>query len=131
MKYSMDDKLCFVKLIGKENDEYYRYEFFFSKNINNFDVVEDYFPCCLSDNIIPIDNEYEIHTLKTKIKFDLIQNNCCFSFRHCMDGCVALAIENVDTYTEYPEDGRLFFMFGESYDRVEEKLAMKHLLFVN
>ena len=52
----------------------------------------------------------------------------CFSMQDCMDGIVALAFENMDNYDSYPDDGRLFFMFGESLDEVERKLAMKNIL---
>lgn len=127
----MNKYLCFIKLIGEENDGYYRYEFYFIKNINNFEIMEDYLPCCLCDSIVPTDNDYTIYTIKTKIKFDLIQNNCCFCFKHCIIGCVALAYENLDSYETYPDDGRLFFMFGEPYEKVERKLAMKGILIIN
>jgi hypothetical protein len=66
-----------------------------------------------------------------KIKLDLIQNNCCFSMQDCIDGCVAMAIENMDDYENYPDDGRLFFMFGDSFDDVEKKLALKNILIDN
>ena len=45
-----------------------------------------------------------------------------------LDGIVAIAWENLNNYDAYPEDGRLYFMFGESYDTVESKLAIKHIL---
>lgn len=126
--------LLFVRLIGEENDGYYRYEFMFTDNPDeawgeNF----EYKPSGLVNTLIPSD-EYitEIHIVKTKIKFDLIQNNMCFSMQDCMDGCVALAIENMDEYEYYPDDrGRLFFMFGESFEKVENKLAKCGILFIN
>jgi hypothetical protein len=73
----------------------------------------------------------EVHIVKTKLKFDLIQNNMCFGLQDAMDGIVAIAYENIDNYDAYPEDGRLYFMFGESYDDVERKLAMKRILMIN
>jgi hypothetical protein len=73
----------------------------------------------------------EVHTVKTKLKFDLIQNNMCFGLQDAMDGIVAIAFENIDEYESYPEEGRLFFMFGESFDEVERKLAMKRILMLN
>ena len=77
-----------------------------------------------------ISEEYitEVHTVKTKIKFDLIQDNCCFSVSDCYDGIIALAWEDISQYEEYPEDGRLFFKFGESIDDVDDKLARKHII---
>lgn len=128
-----DVYLGFIRLIGEENDGYFRYEFIFTDNADEFwgDNFE-YKPAGLVNDLIPSD-EYitEIHIVKTKIKFDLVQNNMCFGMQDCMDGIVALAFENIDEYENYPEDGRLFFMFGESFDDVERKLAIKNILFIN
>lgn len=123
----MNEFLCFIKLIGEENDNYFRYEFFFSNNINDFDINEDNNPCCLSEGIEP--KQYDsVHIVKTKIKLDLIQNNCCFSFKHARLGVCSLAWEDLSGYETFPEDGRLFFRFGETYQEVENKLAMKQII---
>ena len=55
----------------------------------------------------------------------------CFGMQDAMDGIVAIAYENMDSYETYPEDGRLFFMFGETFEDVERKLAMKSILMIN
>jgi hypothetical protein len=128
-----DVSLLFIRLIGEENDGYYRYEFIFTDNPDEaWGDDWEYKPSGLVNTLIPSD-EYitEIHIVKTKIKFDLIQNNMCFSMQDCMDGCVALAIENMDSYDNYPEDGRLFFMFGETLEDVERKLALKNIIMIN
>lgn len=125
--------LCFVRLIGEENDGYYRYEFIFTDNIDEvFGENFEYKPAGLVNDLIPSD-EYitEIHIVKTKLKFDLVQNNMCFGMQDCMDGIVALAYENIDSYDSYPDNGRLYFMFGESLDDVERKLAIKDILMLN
>lgn len=126
-------KLCFIRLIGEENDGYYRYEFIFTDNVDevwgeNFDQK----PACLVNGLM-VSEEYihEIHIVKMKIKLDLIQNNCCFSVSDCYDGCVSLAWQNLDNETEYPEDGRIFFKFGETLEEVENKLAIKNVLMMN
>ena len=125
--------LCFIRLIGEENDGYYRYEFIFTNNIeevfgNDFDQK----PACLVNNLIVDDKYiYEVHIVKTKIRLDLIQDNCCFSISDCYDGIIALAWENVDDYDEYPEEGRIFFRFGETIEDVERKLAVKNILMLN
>ena len=125
--------LGFIKLIGEETDGYYRYEFIFTDSPNEF-WGEDWEnkPASLVNDLKPSD-EYitEIRIIKTKIKFDLIQNNSCFSMQDCLDGCVAIAIENLDSYDNYPEDGRLYFMFGEEMEDVERKLAIKNILFLD
>ena len=125
--------LCFIRLIGEENDGYYRYEFIFTNDIDsaygeNFEQK----PACLVNDLM-ISDEYitEIHIVKMKIKLDLIQNNCCFAVSDAIDGIVAIAWENMDGYDEYPEDGRIFFKFGETFEEVENKLAMKNILMLN
>ena len=122
--------LCFIRLIGEENDGYYRYEFIFTNRIDEV-WSEDFNqkPACLVNNLM-VDDEYisEIHIVKMKVKLDLIQNNCCFSVSDSYDGIVALGWQNLDDETEYPEDGRIFFNFGETYKEVENKLAMKNVL---
>lgn len=125
--------LGFIRLIGAESDGIDNYEFIFTKNIDEFWGENfEYKPCCLCNDLIPND-EYitEIHKIRTKIKFDLVQDNCCFSMQDCMDGIISLAWENIDEYEEYPEDGRLVFNFGESYDDVERKLALKNILIID
>ena len=125
--------LLFVRLIGEENDGYYRYEFIFTDNPDEaWGEDWEHKPAGLVNDLIPSD-EYitEVHIVKTKIKFDLIQNNMCFGMQDAMDGIVSIAYENMDSYESYPDDGRLFFMFGESIDEVERKLAMKSILMLN
>lgn len=122
--------LCFIKLVGEESNGDYRYEFIFTNDIDSvWGENFEFKPCCLINNLTPFE-EYiqEVHVVKTKIKLDLIQNNCCFGFQDCADGIVALAWQNIDEEMEYPEDGRLFFRFGETLEDVKNKLAMKNIL---
>ena len=128
-----DVYLCFIRLIGEENDGYYRYEFIFTDNPDEVWGEDwEHKPIGLINNPIPSDDYLtEIHIVKTKIKLDLIQNDMCFSMQDCLDGIVALAWQNIDELDAYPEDGRIYFMFGESYDDVERKLAMKRILMIN
>lgn len=125
--------LCFIRLIGEESDGYYRYEFIFTNNVD--EVFGENFnqkPACLVNDLM-VDDKYitEIHIVKMKIKLDLIQDNCCFSVADSYDGIIALAWENTDLYEEFPEDGRIFFRFGETLNEVESKLAMKNILMLN
>ena len=128
-----DVRLGFIRLIGEETDGYYRYEFIFTTNIDEFWGENfEYKPSCLVNNLMPYDKFItEIHIVKMKIKLDLIQNSCCFGFQDCTDGIIALAWENVDEYDEYPEEGRIFFRFGETLEDVEDKLAIKNVLMIN
>lgn len=125
--------LCFIRLIGEENDGYYRYEFIFTDNIDEvFGDGFDQKPACLVNNLM-VEDKYitEIHIVKMKIKLDLIQNNCCFSVSDSFEGLVSLGWENTDDYEEYPSDGRIFFKFGETLEEVEKKLAIKNVVMLN
>ena len=128
-----DPRLCFIKYVGEETGGYYRYEFVFTNNTSEV-FGEDFNqkPACLVNNLM-VDEKYiwEVHTVKMKIKLELIQDNCCFSVSDCYDGIVSLAWEDISEYDEYPEEGRIFFRFGETLDEVEEKLAVKHVLMIN
>ena len=126
-------KLGFIHLIGEETDGYYRYQFIFTNNIDEFWGENfDHKPCCLVNGLMPNEEYiYEVHIVKMKIKLDLIQDNCCFGFQDCTDGIIALAWENMDDYDEYPEEGRIFFKFGEKLEEVENKLAIKNVLMIN
>lgn len=128
-----DVYLCFIRLIGEENDGYYRYEFIFTDNPDEVWGEDwEHKPIGLINNPIPSDDYLtEIHIVKTKIKLDLIQNNMCFSMQDCLDGIVALAWQNIDELDAYPEDGRIYFIFGESLEDVERKLALKNVLMIN
>lgn len=122
--------LCFIRLIGEENDGFYRYEFIFTDNVDEV-FGEDFNqkPSCLVNDLM-VDEQYvtEVHIVRTKIKLDLIQNSCCFSVSDSYDGIVSIAWENIDDMDEFPEEGRIFFKFGETYEEVENKLAMKNVL---
>ena len=122
--------LCFIRLIGEENDGYYRYEFIFTNDVDNvFGEDFDQKPACLVNNLM-VDDEYitEIHIVKMKIKLDLIQDNCCFSISDCYDGICALGWQSLEGLDEYPQDGRIFFKFGETIEEVENKLAIKNIV---
>ena len=85
--------LCFIRLIGEENDGYYRYEFIFTEDVDTvFGEGFDEKPACLMNNLM-VDEQYiyEVHIVKTRIKLDLIQDNCCFSMSDSYDGIVSLA----------------------------------------
>lgn len=130
MENNEELKLCFVNVVGMEEDGKYRYEFIFTDDIDNvWGENFDEKPAGLINNLM-VDEQYkaETHVVRTKIKFDLVQQCCCFGMQDCMDGIVALAYENIDDYESYPDDGRLVFNFGESYFNVESKLAMKSIL---
>lgn len=131
MMETNDLYLGFIHYIGEDSDGLNQYEFIFTDNPNEFwgeDFNES--PACLCNNLIPDDNYITTRRLiKTSIKLDLIQNNCCFSVSDALDGIVSIAWLSLDGLDEYPSQGRIFFMFGEEYNTVEKKLALYNILF--
>ena len=65
-------KLGFIHLIGEETDGYYRYQFIFTNNIDEFWGENfDQKPCCLVNGLMPNEEYiYEVHIVKMKIKLD-------------------------------------------------------------
>nr|DAN25886.1 MAG TPA: hypothetical protein [Bacteriophage sp.]DAO70007.1 MAG TPA: hypothetical protein [Bacteriophage sp.] len=125
-----ENHLCFINLVGVEEDNKYRYEFIFTDDIDNvWGENFDEKPAGLINNLM-VDEQYktETHVVRTTIKFDLVQQCCCFGMQDCMDGIVALAYENIDDYDAYPDDGRLVFNFGEPFNDVSRKLALKNII---
>lgn len=125
-------KVVYITLIGKNSDDKYIYNLHITTEID--DVFSEGWgekPACnIPNNILMIgDIHYEyIKELKTDVKLDLAQDNCCFSMQDCRDNIIALASENLDEAEEYPEDGRIVIHFGDKIDDVERMLAKRNLI---
>lgn len=86
-------------------------------------------PACVMRDLTPDEDMYEYVTeIKTELKFDLAQDNCCFSMQDCRDNIIALASENLEDYEEYPEDGRMVIHFGDTIEEIEVMLAKRNIL---
>ena len=117
--------LCFVNLVGQEEDGNYRYEFIFTDNPDEVwgDDFE-YKPCSIVNGLM-VAEEYktETHIVKTKIQFYLIQNSGCFGMQDCMDGVVSLCF-SLDEDLNQP----IILNFGDTYNDVAEQLAKNNIL---
>lgn len=133
-----DMKLLFVRLKGTDVDGRKLYQFIFGtetqKEIFWCEGFESK-PSGIAGEYLIEDSQYElIKELKLyNVKFDLAQNNMCFSMQDCRDNCIALAYENLDNEEddpdfEYPEEGRLVFHFGMPLIDVELILSKRNLL---
>ena len=86
-------------------------------------------PACVMRDLTPENDMYEyVIELKTELKLDLAQENCCFSMQDCRDNIIALASENLEEAEEYPEDGRIVIHFGDLVENVEKMLAKRNIL---
>lgn len=118
--------LFFINFVGEDFDNMYRYEFIFTDKIDeafgeNFSIK----PCCLVHNLTPSEEYiYEIHIVKTKFKFNLIQENCCFSYQDCIDGIISLAYY----FNEEDLSDCIYFNFGDNINDIKVKLANKNIL---
>lgn len=125
--------LVYVRPIGKNSNDFYEYEFFFSENPETV-WGEDWNVICPSacNDLTPTSDMYSIvKRLKTIIPLQCAQENSCFSMADVIDGILALCFENINDYPEYPEPYRLVFKFAEPYKEVEDALAGRQQLFID
>ena len=125
--------LVYVRPIGKNSNDFYEYEFFFSENPETV-WGEDWNVICPSacSELTPTSDMYSmVKRLKTIIPLQCAQENSCFSMADVIDGILALCFENINDYTEYPEPYRLVFKFAEPYKEVEDALAGRQQLFID
>ena len=109
--------LVYINPIGKDSNNLYEYEFFFSETP---DIVwgQDWNIACPAacENTLPDPETYsEVKTLKTEIPLFCVPQNTCFSLQDCIDGIVCLG------FFEH-EKKMIVFKFGEKYKDVMEKI---------
>ena len=118
--------LVFVKPVCNNNDGTYEYDFYYSTTpdiVYGLDWNENNPSSVDADDLIPEKTTYnEIERMKTKLPFNVIQENSCYSMEYAMNGIVALAWINIDGLEDYPEDGRCVLMFGMGKDRVKSMI---------
>lgn len=124
-------KVVFILYVGKNSDGMNLYRFLLSENTDETfaDGWAEKPSCNEKIENLMIDNsmfEYE-KELKTDIKLDLAQDNCCFSMQDCRDKIIALAYENLDDAEEYPEPCRIVIHFGDMIDDVESMFARRDM----
>lgn len=125
-----DLKLIYIHYAGIDWSGTRKYEFLFSNDLTNVDG-EDWDAVPASGNPQP-PHRAHIHgvgRLETKLKLDLLQDSSVFVYWDGVDGLVALALENLDEYDEYPKK-RLGFMYGENIKTVNDRLLAKDLILI-
>lgn len=123
--------LIYVNLIGRNADNEFIYEFYFSDEADlAWGVDWDVKPSSICNLAAPQKMNYdEVKILRTDIILNVASKNSCFSMQDCKDGVISLAWEDIDMYDEYPENGRIVFRFGDTLDDVESKLLTRDLSF--
>lgn len=120
--------LIYINHVGKDYKGNRIYEFIFSDSIENIDGDEwDTFPA--SGRPEPPHDIYikSVGKLESELNLDVVQNSDTFAVWDAVDGVIALAWENINSYDSYPEH-RLSFRFGETKEDVESKLYERDLI---
>lgn len=120
--------LIYVNLVGKDYKGNYLYEFIFSDKITDIDGESwDTYPASGRPES-PFEHFIKkVGRLESELILDVVQNSDTFAVFDSLDGVIALAWENINSYTTYPEH-RLCFTFGEPIKDVEAKLYEKDLI---
>lgn len=109
--------LIFVNEIGENTNGEFEYEFIFSETPETaWGADWEISPASICPELMP-DNECISYTqrLISDLKFNLGQNNNCFSMQDVIDGIIPLCYVEVNTDV-------FIFMFGEKYDEVKNKI---------
>ena len=117
--------LVYINPIGKDSNNLYEYEFFFSETP---DIVwgQDWNIACPAacENTLPDPETYsEVKTLKTEIPLFCVQQNTCFSLQDCIDGIICLGYFQTDK-------GVVKFDFSETIYNVVEKIENNNFIFI-
>ena len=117
--------LVYINPIGKDSNNLFEYEFFFSETP---DIVwgQDWNIACPAacENTLPDPETYsEVKTLKTEIPLFCVQQNTCFSIQDCIDGIVCLGYFQTDK-------GIVKFDFSETIYNVIEKIENNNFIFI-
>ena len=116
--------LVYINPIGKNSNDLFEYEFFFSETP---DIVwgQDWNIACPAacENTLPDPETYsEVKTLKTEIPLFCVQQNTCFSIQDCIDGIICLGYFQTDK-------GVVKFDFSETIYNVIEKIENNNFIF--
>lgn len=123
-----DLKLIYVLQVGENWKGENIYEFLFSDTLENIDGDDwDVYPASGKPSPPYKSMIKGVGKLVTTFKFDVIQESDSFCVFDAVDGIIALAWENIDDYSEYP-DSRISFKFGEAFESVKDTLYSKDLI---
>lgn len=123
-------KIIYVLYVGKNTDNENIYHFLISEDSEKtWAEGWENVPAGIMRDLTPEDDMYEyVAEIKTELKFNLAQNNTCFSMQDCRDKIIALASEDLSEAEEYPENGRIVIHFGDLMENVEKLLAKRDIV---
>lgn len=120
----MEEYLAFVDYIGRTIDGKYIYRLDFTVDPDS--VWGEYFNVTPA-GIVP-DLQPDVNSLSKTCKatfpceMQLAKKNYCFSLQDCIDGIIPMIFSEISEDGLEYNDGPLFFMFGDSYEKIENIL---------
>ena len=131
----MEDNLVlvYVKFAGKNTNNTYDYDFFFSETPEYvwgpfWDVPSP----AINGDITPDSTTYsKVRRLTTTLPLKTAEETSCYSMEYAIYGILALCWIDIENLEVYPEHGRMVLHFGEKEDVVEEKLSLYNWEFKN
>lgn len=125
-------ELIYVNKIGMNTQNEIEYEFLFSDD-STMAWCDQWLIApaglCTPSEMLPHPSTYtKVLKVITPTLFGLAQCNTQFSFQDCIEGIIALAWDDINSLSTYPEK-RIVFTYGESSESVENKLTERNILF--
>lgn len=120
----MDEVLVYVKQNGVNPSGFYEYLMFFS-NTPDFVWGQDWDvnnPASLNDTTPDKTTYSSIYKLKSTLPLKTIQQTTCYSIEYATYKILALSWIDIENLEEYPEFGRLVFYFGDTIDKIKQKI---------
>ncbi len=133
MSKAQETYLIYVTKIGYDSKNQGMYEFVFTDDLAGVNEGENWDERPAMGAPQPPDEESfsELAILKTDlIDLDMIKDSEVFSYMDALQGIVAIAYENHETYVEFNQDqyDKLFFFYGETKKSVMAKLYARDLI---
>ena len=120
----MDEVLVYVKQNGVNPGGFYEYLMFFSDTPDfvwgqDWDVNN---PASLNDTTPDKTTYSSIYKLKSTLPLKTVQQTTCYSIEYATYKILALSWIDIENLEEYPEFGRLVFYFGDTIDKIKQKI---------
>lgn len=119
--------LVFIKPICKNADGNYEYDMFFSETP---DIVygpewDDNNPSsAIGGDLTPDSTTFSvIKRIALPLPLRVIQETSCYSMEYAMNRIIALGWINIEGMEEYPKNGRMVMMFGDTIEKINELLS--------
>lgn len=121
--------LIYINHVGANWRDLNIYEFIFSNTTEEIDGDDwDVYPASNGEVTPPPKNVIKmVGVLETELDLNVVRDSDKYSVWDALDGIIPLAYEQIQDYTEYP-DNRLVFPFGITVNEVNEILYPRDII---